>query len=135
MAAQGGYGVVARINTGSMTAIVGVLGVEFPKFTKFMKESTGHDATSGYYTATPSGKRRLQPFRMRIAWDTAEATHAQMVTSFNADTAVTVDIADPDGDEVISFSSHIEEIGRISEQEGILEADILVHPSGPPTIT
>lgn len=135
MAIQGGYGVVTKIYTSSLTTIANVMDVDFPKFMKFIAESTGHDSTSGYYTAVASGKRRVEPFTMVLAWDDAQATHAQIVTSFAADTSVAMSIQDPDGQEIIAFSAHIEEIERESRQDGVLQATVLVHPTGAPTIT
>lgn len=135
MTVQGGMGVVAQINTGSLTTIVSLLDIDFPELMMFIKESTGHDAAGGWYQATASGKRRAQPFPMRLGWDTAQATHAQIVTSFDAGTEVGFSIADPDGDEVLGFQVLIEKIKRMSEQEGIYEADITVHPTGAVTIT
>lgn len=76
MAAQGGFGVVLKINTGSLTAVTGVTNVDFPEFMKYLAESTGHDSSGGYYEAVATGKRRLNPFPVEINWDTAEATHA-----------------------------------------------------------
>lgn len=132
---QGGFGVVLKIDiSATLTAIVDILEVDFPKFTKFIAESTGHDAASGYYEATATGKRRLQPFGLTVAWDSAAATHAEIVNAFDADTAYPMSIEDPDGDEVISFSAHIEEIERMGDQEDVFKAEILVHPTGAPSI-
>lgn len=136
MTAQGGFGLTLKIDvSSSLTAIVQVLTSDFPEFLKFIAESTGHDAPSGYYQSTATGKRRLNPFTVTIAWDTSVTTHATIVTAFDSDEAVDMSIADPDSDETIAFSAHIETVGRISEQQDIYKADVLIHPSGPPTIT
>lgn len=136
MAAQGGFGLVLKIDvSASLTAIAGVKDVDFPKFKKFLAESTGHDATSGYYTAVASGKRRLEPIRATLYWDTSVNTHAEIVTMFASDDPTDMSIADPDGDETIAFSAHIEAIGRISKQEDAYEAVVDIHPTGPATIS
>jgi hypothetical protein len=134
MAAQGGYGVPLKINTGSLTTIVGVTDVDFPEFMNYVAESTGHDSSGGYYEAVATGKKRVQPFPATLNWDTAEATHAAIVTAFDAGTAVGMSIEDPDGDEVISFSAIVEKIGRVSRQEDRYYAVVTFHPTGAPSI-
>lgn len=135
MAAQGGFGLTAQIDvSASLTTIVGVEDVDFPKFRKFIAEATHHGSTSGYYEAVDTGKRRVEPFRMTLFWDTSVNTHAATVTAFNGTTAVTFSIADPDGDETISFECFIEEIERMSRQEEAYKAAVLIHPTGAPTI-
>jgi hypothetical protein len=136
MTAQGGFGLSAQIDvSGSPTAWAQVEEIDFPGFKKYLKESTTHDATSGYYTVTATGKRRVMPFRAVLAWDTSVSTHAAVLTAFNADTDVTVSVADPDGDETIAFECQIEEVNRMAGQEDILKCDVLIHPTGAATIT
>lgn len=134
---QGGFGLSLQIDvTGAPTAWAKVRDADFPSFKKFVTEATTHDSTGGYYEAASTGKRRVQPFRVKLAWDTSQATHAAVLTAFNADTTVTVSIADPDGDETIAFEAQIEEVNRMGNgQEGLYEADVLVHPTGQATIT
>lgn len=133
---QGGFGVTAQIDvSGSPTTWVKIKDIDFPNFKKFLAESTTHDSTQGYKEMVATGKRELQGFRVTLEWDTAQATHAAVVTAFNADTPVTISVADPDGDETIAFEAHIEEIQRISRQESDYTAEVLVTPTGPPTIT
>lgn len=136
MTAQGGFGLTAKIDvSGTPTAWTQIEEIEFPGFKKFIAESTTHDATSGYYTATSTGKRRLMPFRVVLAWDTSVSTHAAVITAFNAETDVTVSVDDPDGDETITFECQIEEVNRIATQEDILKCNVLIHPTGPASIT
>lgn len=135
MSVQGGFGVLLKINTGSLTTIVGLVDVDFPKFVKFLAESTSHSATSGYYTAVATGKRRLEGFEGTLAWDDTEATHAAIVTAFAADTASGMSIQDPDGQEVIAFSAHIEALERVAKQEELYTCKVMFHPTGAPTIT
>lgn len=132
---QGGMGLLLKINTGSLVTIPSVLDADFPKFKKFIAESTGHDATSGYYTSTTTGKRRIEPFSAILAWDIGDATQAAIRTNFNADTSVQMSIADPDGDETITFQAHVEELERMSDQEDVYKCRVLIHPTGAPTIT
>lgn len=135
MAAQGGYGVVLKINTGSLTAVTGVTDVDIPEFMNYIAESTGHDSSGGYYQAVATGKKRVQPFPATLNWDTAEATHAAIVTAFDAGTPLGMSIEDPDGDEVIAFSAIVEKIGRVSRQEDRYYAVVTFHVTGAPTIT
>lgn len=137
MAVQGGYGVSCQIDvSGTPTALVGVLEVNWPEFRAFIAEATAHDSASGYYEAVHSGKRRVMPFTWKLGWDTSDATHAAVLTAFNADTAVTFSIADPDGDETIAFEAFVESVQRmITGQDGRYEADVTVHPTGVATIT
>lgn len=134
MAVQGGFGCLLKVNTGSLTTIVGVMDVEFPVQSRIIAETTGHDATTGHYTAVPSGKRRLEPFKATIAWDDTAATNAALLTNFNASASVGFSIQDVGGQEVISFSGYVESIGRISKQDGAYQADVQIHPTGAPTI-
>lgn len=133
---QGGFGLALKIMIGTtLTAIVGVEDAPFPKFKKFISESTGHDAAGGYYTAVATGKRRLEPITVTLIWDKAQATHAAVVTALDSTDPVSMSIEDPDGDEVIAFSAHIEAISRISQQEQTYRAQVEIHPTGAPTIT
>lgn len=136
MAAQGGYGVKLKIMVSTtLTVVANLIDVDFPKFVKFIAESTGHDATSGYYTSVATGKRKVEAFTATLAWDHADSTHAAIVTAFAADAAVSMSIEDPDSGEVIAFSAHVETIGRISKQEETYQAEVMFHPTGPATIT
>lgn len=133
MATQGGYGLVVQIGS-TPAAIVNVEDVDEIQLTKFIDESTGHDSTGGYYEAEATGKYRMQPFSMTLIWDSAEATHTAVITAFDALTLEDFTFADPAGQETITFKGHVEQIGRLSQQESTYRATVLVHPSGQPTI-
>jgi predicted secreted protein len=136
MSTQGGFGLTLKIYiTSALVAVTKVSTADFPTFRKFIAESTGHDSAGGWYQAVATGKRRLEPFSAELNWDTAEATHAAMMTAFNSDAAVAMSIEDPAGDEVIAFSAHVEAITRVSQQEDRYYATVEFHPSGAPTIT
>ena len=135
MTGQGGFGVVLKINTGALTAIVNVEDVDFPEFEKILSESTAHDSTTGYAEYIATGKRKLNEFPCTITWDTSEATHAQVVTSFGSDDPVGMSIEDPDSDETIAFDAHIRAMTRISKQEEHYKCDVAIQPTGAPTIT
>ena len=135
MAQQGGYGVVVKIDTGSLTTVANLLSTDFPEFEKILAESTSHGSTSGYAEWIATGKRQLNEFTMVLGWDVAEATHAQVVTSFDADASVDMSIEDPDGSEVIAFAAHIRTVNRIGQQDGMFQAEVRVQPTGAPTIT
>ena len=132
MAAQGGFGLTLTLDG---TAVVGVRNAAFPEINRIIAEATAHDSDQGYYVAVPSGKKRVNPFAMELMWDANEATHAAVLTALGSATANTITMADPDGDETISFGAFIEGIGRISEQESAYFSTVNVHPSGPPTIS
>lgn len=136
MATQGGFGVVLKIMVSTtLTAVANLLDVDFPRLLKYVAEATGHDSSGGYYEAISTGKRRAEPFRAVLAWDVAETTHSTIVTAFEADTAVSMSIEDPDGAEVLAFSAIIEAVGRISRQEDVYQAEVMIHPTGAVTIT
>lgn len=132
MAAQGGYGLTMTLDA---AAVVGIREADFPAIMKYIAESTAHDSSQGYYEATATGKRRVEPFQMTLIWDNSEASHAAVVTALGADSANAIVMGDPDGDESIAFSAHIERIGRQSRQEETYIATVDVHPTGPATIT
>lgn len=132
---QGGFGVILKIDVGTvLTAVTKVLDVGFPEFEKILAESTGHDSAGGYAEHVATGKRRLNEFTCTLAWDTAEATHAAVVTAFDSDAAVSFSVADPDSDETISFEGHIRTVGRVAEQEDVYKAEVAIQPTGQPTI-
>jgi hypothetical protein len=136
MAVQGGFGLSLKIDVaGTPTVVVGVRTADFPGFSKFIAESTPHDAEDGYYEAVATGKRRLQPFSAELNWDASETTHATVLAAFDSNDAVAMSISDPAGDEEIAFFAHIETVNRISQQEDRYYATVQFHPTGAPTIT
>jgi predicted secreted protein len=132
--AQGGMGIDLKIHNGTaLESVVSLLDVEFPKFKKFIAEITGHDSVGGWYEAVDTGKRRLEPFKAVLGWNAT--SHAGIITAFTNQAAVACSIEDPDGDEVIAFDVHIEEIQRMGAQEDAMKAEVLLHPTGDPTIS
>lgn len=131
MSAQGGYGLTLTMNG---TTVVGVESADFPSFMKYIAESTAHDSAGGYYEAVATGKRRVEPMAVVLFWDVNEATHAAVVTAFDSDDAQQFSIADPDGDETITFNAHLERLGRVSQQEDAYKANVDIHPTGTATI-
>lgn len=135
MAQQGGFGVLLKINTGSLTSIVGVVETEFPEQEKLVDEIWTHDGTSGYPVRIASGARNLHPFTATVLWDDLAATNAALLTNLNADTPVGCSIQDPDGQEIIAFSAHVSKIKRIAKTDEAYKAEIEISPTGAPTIT
>jgi predicted secreted protein len=135
MAQQGGFGLVLKINTGALTTVVDLIDCSFPEQKKILADATTHDSTGGYREWIATGVRELSEATATVIWDDAQATHAQFLTSFAADTAVNMSIQDPDGQEVIAFAAHITGIKRIDEMEGLYKAEITFQPTGAPTIT
>lgn len=135
MAGQGGFGVILKIDVSTtLTAVTHVLEVEFPKFKKFLFESTAHDSPGGYAEWQATGKRAVEAFTCKLLWDKTDTTHAAMVTAFDSDAAVTCSVADPDGNETISFEAIVEELGRVAEQEDGYTCEVKIQPTGQPTI-
>ena len=135
---EGGMGVQVKITVGtSLTAIAEVQeGSEMPKFKKFLAEATPHSATGGWAKMVATGKRKAEPFKVVLAWDSDDTTHAAIATAFDSENPVNMAVVSPDGsDETISFSAHIEEIARIPGQEDYYKAEVMIHPTGKPTIT
>jgi hypothetical protein len=133
---QGGFGVELKISINSnMTVIVGVQEPAFPEFEKFLAENTGHDADEGYATFVDSGKRKLNPFPLKIGWDKNETTHAALVTAFGSTDPVDMSVSDPDGKETIAFSAFVQKIGRVTESAGQYFANITIQPTGKATIS
>lgn len=135
MSTQGGHGLVLKINTGSLTVVVNLMDSDFPEQEKYLAEATFHDSTSAYLEYISTGLRNLTEFVFKTAWDDTESTHAQVMTSFDADTTVGMSIEDPLGQEVIAFDAHIRKVGRISKSRELYQCDVTVQPSGGPTIT
>ena len=134
---QGTFGIVCQIDvSGTPTALVKMLEANWPVLKKFIAESTTHDSTGGWYEGVDSGKKRAMPFPTLLAWDTSQATHAAVIAAFNSPDPVTFSVADPDGDETLTFEVLIEEMERLaSGQEDIYKARVLLHPTGSVAIT
>lgn len=136
MGTQGGFGLECKITVGTvLTSIAHILDAEFPKFNKFLEDFTGHDSTDGWAEFIDSGKRAMEAFKMTLGWDSADATHAAIVTAFDGTTTVNMSIEDPAGVEVIAFAAHIKSLGRVAKQEEGYKCEVEVQPSGKPTIT
>ena len=136
MTVSGGFGLIMQIDVGTvLTALTKIVDVSFPEFEKILAEATAHDSTDGYAEWVPTGKRKLNEFTCTLTWDVGEATHAAVVTAFDADTAVSFSIADPVPGETIAFEGHIRTVGRISEQEDVYKAEVAIQPTGAPQIT
>jgi deoxyribodipyrimidine photolyase-like uncharacterized protein len=135
MATQGGYGLEVKINTGSLTAIAKMVDGDMPAQLKELAEVTAHDSTSGYREFIDTGIRELGEFQVTLLWDDTEATHAQILTSFNATAAVSMSVLDPAGQETIAFSAFIRQISRISKMADGYKANVMIRPTGAPTIT
>lgn len=136
VAPQGGFGLTVQIDvSATLTTMAGIEDVDFPKLRNFIAETTTHSSTNGYYEAVATGKKRVEPFRMVLFWDTGDTTHAAIVTAFDAGTPTSFTIADPDGDETIAFECIIEEMERMSRQEEAFKCNVLIHPTGAATIS
>ena len=131
MAGQGGFGVVLKIMVSTtLTAVANIIDVDFPEMEKILSESTGHDSTAGYAEYIATGKYKANEFSCTLTWDSADTTHAAIVTAFDAAAAVSMSIEDPDGVEVISGSAHIRTISRIGRQEEHFQAEVAIQPTG-----
>lgn len=135
MATQGGHGLTIKINTGSLTEFANVISCEFTEQTKALYETMYHDSASAYTAWVDTGLRRLGPFTLVLAWDDTETTHAQVLTSFAATTAIGMSVADSLAQETIAFSAFPISVKRISESEEAYRAEIVFQPTGAPTIT
>lgn len=133
----GGFGLTVKIQAGTnLQALTYLLEGELPKFKAFIAEATPQNATGGWAKRVHSGKRSLESFKVTLGWDSDETTHAAVQTAFDANAAVNMSVTSPDGsDEVIAFSAFIEEIGRVTESEGAYKAEVMITPTGKPTIT
>lgn len=69
-----------------------------------------------------------------FTWDIAEVTHAAVQAAFSSDLPVDMSVQDPDGDEVISFSAHVQKLGRVTKQEEGYTCAVTIQPTGQPTI-
>ena len=136
MAMQGGMGVDFKIDVSStLTVIAHLLDVDDLEFEKFLAEMTGHDASGGYAEWVDTGKRKINPLSCTIGWDDSESTHAEIISVFDATSAVDMSIEDPGGTEIVAFSAHIQKMGRVYKQEDGYKAKVTIQPTGAPTIT
>ncbi len=136
MVVQGGFGVVVKIDVGTvLTALTKVVDMDYPALVKVLAESTTHDSTAGYQEWIATGKRTVDAFSCTLTWDTGEATHAAIVTVFDADAAVSFSINDPDSDETLTFEGHIGRMQRETKQEDVYKCDVEIQPTGQVSIT
>ena len=128
---QGGYGVVLSIDVGTvLTALTKVVDMDYPAFVSVLAEATTHDSTAGYAEWIATGKRTVDAFSCTLTWDTNEATHAAIVTVFDADAAVSFSINDPDSDETLTFEGHIGRMQREAKQEDVYKCEVEIQPTG-----
>lgn len=137
MTASGGFGLQVKIDIASTLTVIADLleGSELPKFKKYLAEATPHNASGGYAVRVASGKRSLESFKVVLGWDKDQATHAAIRTAFDSNSPVNMSVISPGADETIAFSAHIEEIGRITGEEDAYTAEVMITPTGAPTIT
>ena len=133
----GGFGLQVKITVGtSLTALTYLLeGSELPKMKKFLAEATPHSATGGWAKKVATGKRSLESFKVVLGWDSDDTTHAAVQTAFDSDNPVNMSVISPGSDETIAFSAHIEEVSRLTGQEDAYTAEVMITPTGKPTIT
>jgi len=133
---QGGYGLDIKIDVGTvLTSLTLIMDGDYPALVKVLAESTTHDSTSGYAEHVATGKRTVEAFNCTLAWDTAEATHAAVVTAFDSDAAFSFSVADPDGDETLAFEAHVSRMKRESKQEDVYKCEVEIQPTGVVTIS
>lgn len=132
----GGFGLQVKIQSGTnLTAITYMIAGELPKFKKFIAEATPQSSTGGWAVRVATGKRSLESFKVTLGFDSDETTHAALQTAFDSESTVNMSVVSPGSDETIAFAAHIEEIGRIAEDEDYYKAEVMITPSGKPTIT
>ena len=132
---QGAFGLALQIDvTDTPATFAKILDVDPISFMNYIVEATTHDSASGYYEAIATGKKRVEPLSVTLAWDSSQASHAAVVTAFDAGTATTFTFADPDGDETISVEIIVERMARGGTQDGLFTCKVDLHPTGAPTI-
>lgn len=135
MSRQGGFGAVLKIDVSlTLTAVVNVEEFEWPEFEKILAEVTAHDSPDGYAEHIASGKRQLNEFSCTLTWDISADTHEAIQAAFDADDPVDMSVEDPGGTEVIAFSGHVKNLGRITEQDGAYRCEVAIQPTGQPVI-
>lgn len=136
MATQGGFGLTVTLEIAEVaTAIATILDGEMPRFKRYLADFTAHDSASGYDEYISTGRRGLDKFKLILGWDIGEETHEALVDAFDSDIAILMTVEDPAGAETITFSAFVEEIGRVAKQKEGYTAEIVIQPTGAPTIT
>lgn len=137
MSYSGGYGVTLKIRTApsTLTTVAKVLDVDFPAQMLEMADVTSHASTEGYREFLATGVREAGEFQATLLWDDGQATHALMLTTLGGTTAVDMTIADPLGQETISFSTFVRQISRIAKLNDAYKCQVTLRPTGKPTVT
>ena len=132
----GGFGLIVKVQAGTnLQAITYMIDGEIPKFKKFIAEATPQNATGGWAKRVATGKRSLESFKVTLGWDSDETTHAALQTAFDSNDPVNMSVVSPGTDETIVFSAHIEEVSRIADDEDYYKAEVMITPTGAPTVT
>lgn len=135
MAIQGAFGVILKINSGSLTTIANVEDIDDWVLDRILAEVTAHDSSGGYAEFVPSGKRMMPAFSATITWDDSITEHQSIITNWAAETTVGFSISDPDGTETLTFSGYIKTIARMGKQDGAYRAKITIQPTGAITLS
>lgn len=136
MAIQGGFGLKVRIDVAETPTVIAYLvDAEMPEFEKFLADVTSHGSASGYSEFLATGQRQLNSFKITVAWDPTDSTHAALLAGFNSDDVVDIEVEDADSGETIAFDAHIVKLGRVSKMKDALKCDVTLQPTGPAVIT
>ena len=135
MAEQGGFGVILKISvSATMTAVANLRDVEFPEFEKTLADSTKHSSPSGYMERIATGLKEVKSFKAELGWDKGQTTHATIIAAFDSLSPVNMSIQDPAGVETISFSAHVQKLGRVAKMKDVYICNVTIQPTGAPTI-
>lgn len=118
---------------GVATVIVHAEKLAYPELEKILTETTTHDSPGGYAEYADTGKRKMNAFPIQLRWEKDETTHAALMAAYVSKEPAVFKAEDPDSTDVINFSAHVQKIGRVVEQEGVLRATVTLQPTGQPS--
>jgi hypothetical protein len=134
MAGKGAMGCkIYMTMDGNQTAIVHAEKISFPELEKILSKCTAHDSPEGFDEYADSGNRKLGAITLALRWDIGEPTHAFLLAAVTSPDDVVFKAEDPDGEDSITFNGQVQKIGRVTEQEKHLQANITIQPTGAPS--
>ena len=132
---QGGFGVLWKITVSStLTTVVNLEDIEFPEMGNELAEVTNHGSAGGAPEFLATGLKTGAEIKAVLIWDSAQATHAELVTLEGSGASNAMTLADPDGDETVSFSGIVKKIKRITPMKDKITAEVMVQVTGQMTI-
>jgi hypothetical protein len=141
MGYDGGFGVTFNIGSAaisgspSYTAIAQVRKFNGIEIELLMSDVTNHGSAAGFEETIPSGRKKIAPIELELAFDITNATHANasggLIHALLNETKLAYQIIFPDASTTTwTFDAHVNKIKFDSPQEEHVMATVTMQPTG-----